>query len=298
MRSVHWASMTIVSVVSAVLVFAFAGVLGYAVFVEPAWLRVRRVVIPVAGALADLNGLRILHLSDLHVGRANRRLAGFLRRAAAIDADVVVITGDFVETPESTGDLSNVLAPLVERQDRPLLAVLGNHDRFRYPHRWRRPSGDEVDASRLVIALQNLGMRVLVDESVVLPTRVGDVRFTGVDIWSHWRPGIIRALGGNDPTATILLAHSPDAIVGASAEGIPLVLVGHTHGGQVRLAPWFAPKRGTRLRIQPPAGLVRWAETWMHISPGLGTTVLPMRLFSRPEATVLELSLTDNGPKR
>ncbi len=267
--------------------------LAYARFVEPSWLRIRyrRVSVrawPIADGASGSPGLRILHISDLHVGRSTERIRRFISRAAAIPADIVVITGDFVDHPQYLSQLTGVLRPITGGE-RPVLAVMGNHDRFAYEKRLVRSNPHAYNSGELIETVRALGIDLLIDEVRTVPTRVGDVTFVGVDLRSHDAEGLARALGGHSGDGMVMLAHSPDALHAAVGANIGLLLCGHTHGGQVRIGPWLTPLTSTRTPIKPPSGLSVRGTTAMHVSPGLGVTFLPLRFFSRPEATLIEI---------
>ena len=154
-----------------VIALAFAVVVGlatvaYAHLIEPGWLRVRHRTIVVPGWHATADPLRILHLSDLHVGRANHLLARFMSSARAIPADLVVITGDFVDRPdrpENVEKLADVLRPLMDGA-RQVVGVLGNHDRYVYGNRVPHGPADPFDANPLIKAIKDSGVRLLVVE--------------------------------------------------------------------------------------------------------------------------------------
>ena len=272
------------------LVAIAAATFAYARFVEPAWLRVRHRTLHVDGwrASGQARSLRILHLSDLHVGRSTQRLTRFIARAADIPADVVVITGDFVDLPDNVPELAAVLRPLIDG-GRPVIGVLGNHDRYVYRHNRPRSKSDPYNAAPLIAAIQEAGVQLLVDDCVNVHTPSGAITIAGVDIRSHNAEGVASTLDGLDLAKTVLLAHSPDIFGHAQSAGTKLVLTGHTHGGQVRLGPWITPTTSTTNPLKPPSGVHAQGKTVMHVSPGLGTTMFTLRLFSRPEATVLEI---------
>ena len=276
-----------------VIALAVAAVVGlaavaYARLIEPGWLRVRHRTIVVPGWHATADPLRILHLSDLHVGRTSHLLARFMSSARAIPADLVVITGDFVDRPENVEELADVLRPLMDGA-RPVVGVLGNHDRYVYRNRIPHGPADPFDANPLVKAIKDSGVRLLVDEAMEVETANGSVAIAGVDIKSHLGDGVLRALAGADLARTVVLAHSPDIRFAAARAGVKLLLTGHTHGGQVRFGPWLTLTTSTKHRLKPPSGMHEHDGTVMHVSPGLGTTLVTLRLFSRPEATVLEI---------
>ena len=265
----------------------------YSFVIEPNWLRVCHRTVRVHGWGAGGERLRILHLSDLHVGRSNQRLIRFTKRAAAIPADVIAITGDFIESHDHAPELLDVLRPLLG-DGRPVIGVLGNHDRYTYSD-WRSQEGaTAADSTPLIHILRNAGVELLIDSSFEWGTGIGRVAFAGVDIDSHNPAGIARALANLDLTSTVLLAHSPDIHRIAEHAGVSIVLTGHTHGGQIRVGPWFTPKTATKYRLKPPSGIHVKGRTVMHVSPGLGTTLLPFRFFARPEVTVIEILASES----
>ena len=280
----------VLAVIAAIGLLALA----YARFIEPSWLRIRHLLVPVEGWPPSSAGLCILHLSDLHIGRSTQRMHRFIARAAAVPADIVVITGDFVDHPRHVPELVEALRPITAGT-RPVLAVLGNHDRFAYPRRIVRTRPDAYDAEPLIQAIRSLGIDLLIDERRQVPTRVGDVTIAGIDIRSHNAEGVARAMDGQGRSGVVMLAHSPDALPAAADAKITLLLCGHTHGGQVRVGPWFTPMTSTVTPLRPPSGLNFRGGIAMHVSPGLGTTFLPLRFFARPEATLVELVPPDQS---
>jgi predicted MPP superfamily phosphohydrolase len=268
----------------------FAGLVAsiYAFAIEPQWLRIRYRSLHVSGWEPAARGLRIVHLSDLHVGHSNERLNRFIARAAVIPCDVVVITGDFVQSYNDLPGLLGVLAPLLNGTT-PVIGVLGNHDRYIYGGRRLRRAGVRADAAPVISTLRNAGVALLIDSAIQIQIPSGLVTFAGLDIDSHTPEGVAATLSGLDLTRTVLLAHSPDIHRAAHHAGAKVLLAGHTHGGQVRLGPWMTPTTSTTYRLKPPSGIHTRGESVMHVSPGLGTTMLPIRFFSRPEVTVVEV---------
>ncbi len=276
--------------ISVLITLIVAGLVAsiYAFAIEPQWLRIRYRSLHVSGWAPAAPGLRIVHVSDLHVGHSNERLTRFITRAAAIPCDVVVITGDFIESYNDLSGLLDVLGPLLDGTT-PVIGVLGNHDRYIYRGRRLGRVGVRADAAPVIATMRNAGVELLVDSAIQIETPSGLVTFAGLDIDSHTPEGVVAILSGLDLTRTVLLAHSPDIHRDAQQAGAKVLLVGHTHGGQVRLGPWFTPRTSTTYRLKPPSGIHIRGESVMHVSPGLGTTTLPIRFFARPEVTVVEV---------
>ncbi len=265
---------------------------GYAILVEPYWLLVRRRVIHVSGWPSSLDGLTILHLSDLHIGRGPSRVEGFLQRTADIPADVVVITGDFLAGGSGLERCCRALQPLTERRD--VYGILGNHEHssypWRFPTRGRFKARSRLDTASIVSALETAGVRLLINRHASVEVRSGRVVLVGMDDMFHFADDLDAAFAGvASGEGVVLLCHSPDVLAEAGRRGLPVVLSGHTHGGQVRIPGIGVATTATWDPMERAAGLIRRGGTTMHVSPGLGTTFLPIRFFVRPEATVLEI---------
>lgn len=213
----------------------------------------------------------------------------FLARARGLQADLTVCTGDFIAGPSG---LERACAALREFcKERAVYAVPGNHEYsyygFRLPgQRWNVKR--KLDTGQVFQALEQAGLRLLVNRCVALERGGASFTLAGVGDVFHDAHDLGAALdGARGPV--VLLCHSPDPLDEAASRGVSLMLSGHTHGGQVRIPLLGAPMTGTRKPLRPPSGIHRLGQTVMHVSPGLGLTFLPLRLFARPEVTLLEL---------
>ena len=232
---------------------------------------------PVAGLAPELDGLRVVHLSDFHLGLPSRGEGAAERAvvwAAEREADMVCITGDLLTHPRGLGRLRRMLELLPEAY-----VVLGNHD-----------YGIARDPLAKRTAPYELPARLLSDEAATVEVRGRRVQLVGVDPRSRrfrsWRPE-----SAADPSADlrILLTHFPEHFPRLEPGVFDLVLAGHLHDGQICL-PYGAGKvRLAHPRFPYPTGLYRRGTTTMHVSPGLGTTFVPFRFCARPEATELVL---------
>ncbi len=230
------------------------------------------------GLPAELDGLRIAHLSDLHLGVPSRGAVAAERAVAWVVSrkpDLVCITGDLLSRPRGEPLLRRLLARLG-----PAYAVLGNHDR-----------ADSRDPFSQPGELRELGAtELLVDESRVVELRDHRVQLVGVDPTSY-SLGVARPERHVDRTAAlrILLCHYPAVARALEPGAYDLVLAGHLHGGQIVL-----PYPGGRFLFAHPLalddrGIYRYPATTLHVSPGVGTTFVPFRFFARPEVTELVL---------
>ncbi len=282
------------------IVLAVLALLGaYSIWVEPNWLRIRRRVLLVDGWDPALDGLKILHLSDIHAGSAPSRTERFIRRAVDISADFVVITGDFLSGPRGADDCARILSRLTARIE--VYAVLGNHEHRYSSIHWPSDGSLRVwtrlDAPSIAQTLETCGVRMLVNSSITMTRGEASFVLAGIDDVTSPKCDLDKALQGAGAGPVILLCHSPDILGDASRRGIPLVLSGHTHGGQVRFPLLGTPTTATVTPLERPSGEIRKGPTLIHINPGLGTTFLPFRFFARPEITLLELRAAPGEPR-
>jgi predicted MPP superfamily phosphohydrolase len=252
-----------------VLVAALAAAYGW---FEAGWvrLRVRDVVIP--GLPAELAGLRIAHLSDFHLGVPSRGVRAVERAVEWVverRPDLICITGDLLSRPRG----ETRLLALLERLDDPYV-VLGNHDLALS----RDPFSKPVHLGRLEHGT------LLVDQSV----RVGEIELAGVDPRA-WLGRRSSGFPDSDAPLRILLCHFPRALDTVPPGRWHLILAGHLHAGQIVLPYGFGKLLLAHPNARYPNGIYEREGTVMHVSPGLGTTFVPFRLFARPEATELVL---------
>lgn len=245
--------------------------------------KVREVQVPLHRLPRELEGYAIVQISDIHLGRTIGRdfAEKVVRRANALDPDIIVITGDLVDG--TVEQLRHIVAPFGELRARHgIWFVTGNHEYY-------------FDVNEWLAELGSMGIGVLRNERV----RIGDgaVGFdlAGVDDWEADCPGhgqdLTRALAGRDPSrVVVLLAHQPRSIFEAARLGVDLQLSGHTHAGQIWPWNWL-------VRLQQPyvAGLHRHGDTHIYVSCGAGYWGPPMRVGTTPEITRLVLRVCVNG---
>jgi len=245
---------------------------------------VRRVDIPVRDLAPDLDGLRIVHISDLHVGPTMRR--AYVERVVAMTKelapDLIALTGDIVDGP--VWRLAPQVAPLegLAAGDRAFF-VLGNHDYYSGAAPW-------------TAHFEGMGFRVLRNAHVTLergPARLvigGVIDFAARmnDPQARPRPDLATD-GDGRPAFRLLLAHNPKIAPLAEQAGFDLQLSGHTHAGQ------FFPWTFVIHLVHGPhaAGLSRRGRLWVYVSAGTGTWGPPVRLGTRPELTLLRLVFSD-----
>ena len=232
----------------------------------------------VEGLPEELAGLRIVHLSDFHLGIPSRG-EGAVERAVewttSLRPDLVAITGDLASGPRGDSRLRGLLRGL-ER----CYAVLGNHDVEQSRDPFSRAAGlTELEPARL-----------LVDEAEALELRGRRVQVVGVDprTFRHGRSQPWRLTDG-EADLRVLLCHFPRIFDRLPRGAFHLVLAGHMHDGQISLPLPRGKLRLAHPRASYTTGLYTGRGSVMHVSPGLGTTFVPFRFYARPEATELVL---------
>jgi uncharacterized protein len=269
---------------------AAVGVLGY----RAAWQEPRSLVCPEAplwppGWPAELDGLRVALVADLHAGAGHvtrSRLAAIVDSVLALDADLHLLLGDYVDSTRlgrgraRVRDVARELARLPRSA-----AVLGNHD-------WR------AAGPAMGWALREAGVRVLDNDAT--EARPG-LWVAGLACTRHGFPDGRAALRGVPDDAAVLLAvHDPDYFPKVPAR-VALTVAGHMHGGQVNVPLLRRMMLPTQFGERYLAGHVVERGRHLYVSSGLGTAGLPLRLRRPPEVPVLRLRAAariapSNGP--
>lgn len=235
-------------------------------------LGVTRAALPVAGLPVALHGLRVALLTDLHLSETLARadLDRAVRMAMAERPDLIILGGDFVSFQDHRymDECAEALVALSAPYG--VFAVLGNHD-------------DDVDMPR---ALTRRGIEVLKDARTQVTVRGEKLALIGLQFWTRQTAEITRLMRGSEGT-TVLLAHDPRRFAQAAALNIPLVLSGHTHGGQIVL-PGIGAIAARKFPIAE--GMIRRENTTMFVSRGIGTVYVPCRINCPPEVALLTLT--------
>jgi predicted MPP superfamily phosphohydrolase len=197
-------------------------------------------------------------------------IAAAVRAVMAHTPDVIVVGGDYVTNRDrryvqpAAEALTGLAAP------HGVFAVLGNHD-------------DERDVSA---ALSHLGFEVLKDARTRVAIRQEKVDIAGLRYWTHRVGDVARVIRAASPNL-ILVAHTPKRLIEAAALSVPLLLSGHTHGGQIVL-PVLGPIAAREFPVI--AGTARRDNTTVFVSRGVGTVYLPVRVNCPPEVAILRLN--------
>ncbi|MGH3463024.1 MAG: metallophosphoesterase [Kribbellaceae bacterium] len=282
-----------------------AACVAYASTVEVRWFALRRATLPMLPPGSD--PLKVLHLSDLHLLPRQRRKIDWVRSLAALEPDLVVNTGDNLSGFNSVPPLMDAHGDLL---DLPGAFVFGSNDywspRMKNPARYLIPGDKRHTVPRppdlpfepMRTAFTDAGWADLNNAKVILKVNGLRIDLAGVDDPHILRDEYATVAGPVDASAdlSIGVVHSPyrrvlDAFVG---DGYPLVLAGHTHGGQLAVPFYGALVTNCDLDTSRVKGLSTYGagdrQTALHVSAGLGTSpYAPIRFCCRPEATLLTL---------
>jgi hypothetical protein len=227
---------------------------------------------------ADLHGLRVAFLSDVHAGNYldERDFLAVCAVVAREAPDVVCLGGDLISTRE---DETLALAKGLALLQPPLgvFAVHGNHEYHAAPEplRWRA-------------VLEQAGVEILTNRGRRVTRGAGSLWLCGVDDMVRGEPDLPAALEGRAAgEPALLLSHHPDFFA-ESAPHVDLQLSGHTHGGQVMLFG-RTPLRHTRYGFW--AGHFTRGESQLYVGRGVGTSFLPIRVGAPAEIAIVELAV-------
>ena len=299
-RRITRATGTTTAVVSAI----GAACLAYAA-AEAQWFTLRRFTVPVLPP--DTDPLKVLHLSDLHLMPRQERKIAWVRDLISLEPDVVVTTGDNIANPASVPPLLRAYGDLL---DLPGVFVFGSNDywkpRFKNPLKYlipmdrqkHRVHGADLPFEEMREGFTSKGWLDLNNARATLKVNGLRLDFAGTDDPHIGRDRYDDVAGPVDPAAdlSIGVTHAPylrilDGFVG---DGYPLILAGHTHGGQVAVPFYGALVTNCDLDTSRVKGLSTYGgkngQAALHVSAGLGTSpYAPIRFCCRPEATLLTL---------
>jgi predicted MPP superfamily phosphohydrolase len=268
-----------------------AGLFGFALTGFGVWsairpVEVKHVPVKLKKLPSRLDGLRLVQLSDVHVGLTIGRdfIEDVVKKVNALQPDIVAITGDLIDG--SVEDLGPAVAPLGDIQaSLGTYFVTGNHEYYSGADSWLR-------------FLRSIGIRALRNEHVELEKDGEILHLAGVDDWTahQFGPGhgadLPRAMRGRDTSKpVVLMAHQPVQFGEARKHGVDLQISGHTHGGQI-----FPFGLLTRL-VQPfVSGLHQRGDSQIYVSSGTGYWGPPMRVAAPSEITLIELESEATTP--
>lgn len=242
-------------------------------------LTIEKVAIALKRLPKELDGFRLVQLSDLHHSPFTSLdlINEAIDIANSFAPDMFMLTGDFVShDTEYIAPVADALSRL--NSEFGSYACLGNHDHW-------------TDAELVTDLLRGEGITVLINEGFRFTARGASFWLCGVDDLTLAKTDIKAALKeSHEDEMKLLLAHNPKILYRAARRGVDLMLSGHTHGGQVKLRDDEDKLLPTR-RLS--SGLYRRKDTQVYITRGIGTVVVPIRYHCPPEITLIELRKSD-----
>lgn len=270
---VLWRVVKVALVVAASVLLLFC----YARWIEPQFLRVTQHDISPA-SMSSAKPVKLVQITDLH----NQEFispAYFYNKVNNQQPDIIALTGDVIDGREDKPTyIQEYLAPLKAKSGK--YFVFGNNE-----------YSSKADRATFIAQMEKAGFIILKNSNRKLSVNGQTLWLIGVDDPHTGRDRLDQAMVGVGKGTKILLAHSPEIIDQAVIAGLELVLVGHTHGGQVWLPGLANPVVNVRegyahyLR-----GIYSVGHTQMYVNPGIGTTRLPFRFLVPPEVAVFNLT--------
>jgi len=268
--------------IALVLLLLAAVCLGiWSVLIEPNRLVIHQETIKIEAWPKELDGLHIAVISDIHTGGPfidEKKLNEIVEKTNALHPDLIVLLGDYmsgnnwhshrVEPEVTAAVLKNLRAPLG------VFAVLGNHDWW-------------YDGKKVRLGFEQNGIRVLEDEVFELNWQGKSFWLAGLaDLWT--RPQrIIETIAKTPPDSTVIaLTHNPDIFPNVP-QRVPLLLAGHTHGGQVNIPFIGTPIVPSDYGPKYIAGHVTENGHHLFVTTGIGISILPVRFRVAPEIVLL-----------
>ena len=241
-------------------------------------LRVNKIV--SARLPSEFHGFRILHLSDFHAEMSGPAMDRATELANGLEYDVCVLTGDFREKTFGPFDAAlDGVARVRASLKGPLYGVLGNHDTV-----------------RMVPALEDMGIRMLMNELEVIERDGARIYVAGIDDAHFFRVDNIEKAAAEVPAGafSVLLSHTPEVYRQAAHAGFDVMLSGHTHGGQICLPGGIPITLSSKLPRAMGAGAWRYHGMTAYTSVGIGTSAVAVRLNCLPEITLHHLLCKDH----
>jgi uncharacterized protein len=236
------------------------------------------------------NGYKIVHISDLHNKEFGAEQSHLLPKIKEIEPDIIVVTGDLIDSKNTNIDIA---IDLIKRASEiaPIYYVSGNHEAWSGSYNSLKSRLEETG----VTVLDDSKVEVSKGNSSIELIGLSDIAFVKLDHSKNdvagYTENLLSNLTGTNSNFKIMLSHRPELFDVYANSEVDLVFSGHAHGGQFRL-PFIgglvAPNQGFFPKFTE--GIHTNNHTSMVVSRGLGNSIIPVRIFNRPELVVVTLS--------
>ncbi|MGB4648195.1 MAG: metallophosphoesterase [Acetivibrionales bacterium] len=258
-----------------VIILVIAAFYAYMVF-ETTWLKIERLDFSRKG-----KGLRIMHLSDLHINMTRISAERIKKAVKAEKPDLILITGDYINKPVHASEFLRYLRTFT-RGCRTIMC-LGNHE-------YKAFRSNKEGLQNFIREIEALGVEVLINRTVVVEKDGQKYNIIGFDDLKRGSPDIEKAMEDCIPNAPkISITHNPDLVLSIPGKIVDYMFAGHFHGGQIWM-PFnleFMILRDDQLcRMGITRGLKRVNGIRVYLNRGLGNGVVPLRFLSRPEILI------------
>ena len=250
----------------------------YPVFIERNIVQINRYKIPIDNLPESFNGIRLVQLTDLHLGFmvSESFIARIVHKTNQLKPDIIICTGDYVHKRNSTEEIDKVWPILSKLKAKyGVFSVLGNHDHW-------------ADFERSMYWLERSGQNIRYACKQIYK---GKERILIAGAGDYWEDdlNIDKTFSCSDQDdCRVLLSHNPDSVDTKYNTSLSLVISGHTHGGQV-VIPFFGPPKLPVKNKEYSSGLIDAGKTKVFISKGIGWAIYPVRFNCYPEIAILEL---------
>jgi len=272
-------------------------------FIYGAWIgrfniQMRHVDIACDGLPPAFDGVKIVQLSDIHLGSTGSQTSFWERAIQLINRehpDIIVFTGDFVNnfaselTPPFIASFGQLKAPMGK------FSILGNHDYGDYTQ-WTSPSAKRANLDSIMVRECRMGFRLLLDEHQFIVNKGDTLVVAGVQNWSkppfHCYGKLDKAIAGTERFPfVVLLSHDPNHWMAqvVNYPNIKLTLSGHTHAMQLGINWAGIHWSPAQWLFKQWEGLYHYAGHYLYVNRGLGYIGVPVRLGMPPEITVITL---------
>jgi len=260
---------------------------GYFLNLETNKIMIKKIIIPDKKLADVFQGLRVIQISDLHIKKIGYREKELVRIIKNIAPDIIFITGDLLSNNHNTTAVTQLVNTLGKIAT--VIAIPGNTDHL--------VKGYKKDINLIKNLSFNSNVYLLINQSLELTVQqksyVKKIYILGLDDNYTWNDDFFKVMLGIPSRAPkILLVHAPNIIEKIDASDINLVLSGHTHGGQI-VFPFIGPivvNRVCHSKKKYISGLYFDEGTKLYVNQGIGTAIIPLRLFCRPEITFIQFN--------